>query len=237
VHSDVDNAVQNQEAPREEPISNNTACAVGALVGKRTQDQAQVPNVKEVDPRKGADYRDLARAKGASSNRAMLEAANKLLAASKMRVDSLPRAAAIGTSTKAQKKLRQSSPSKVDAPATNAEEASTHVSCDDTLGPRKSPFRLRTSKLLVFNVHGTLLDCSLVDEPNPNSKIWYTMKTATKRVVCRPWLLEFLRKCFLHFHIAFWDSKSATYMAKIVPTMLRRVDETTSIVPLFIWSQ
>jgi hypothetical protein len=85
----------------------------------------------------------------------------------------------------------------------NAEEASTQVSCDDTLGPQKSPFRLRTLKLLVFNVHGTLLDCTLVDEPSPNSKIWYIMKIATRRVVYRPWLSEFLRKCFLHFHIAF----------------------------------
>jgi hypothetical protein len=63
------------------------------------------------------------------------------------------------------------------------------------------------------------------------------MKIATRRVVYRPWLSEFLRKCFLHFHIAFWDSKSAVYMAEIVPAMLRRVDETTSVVPLFIWLQ
>jgi hypothetical protein len=203
VYSDVDNVVQNQEAPREEPFSNNTACIVGALVGKRTQDQAQVPNMKEVDPRKGADDRDLAHAEGASSDGAMLEAANELLTASKMRVDSFPRAVATRPFAKAQKKLRQPSPSKVDAPATNAEEASTQVSCDDTFGPRKSPFRLRTSKLLVFNVHGTLLDYGLVDEPNPNSKIRYTMKTTSRRVVYRPWLSEFLWKYFLNFHVAF----------------------------------
>jgi hypothetical protein len=94
VHSDVDNAVQNQDASREEPISINMACVAGALVDKRTQDQAQVPNVKEVDPRKGTDDQDLVRAEGASSDWAVLEAANKLLAASKMRVDSLLRAAA-----------------------------------------------------------------------------------------------------------------------------------------------
>jgi hypothetical protein len=94
VHSDVDNAVQNQEASREEPVSINMACAAGALVGKRTQDQAQVPNMKEVDPRKGADVQDLVRAEGASSDGVMLEAANKLLAVSKMRVDSLLRAVA-----------------------------------------------------------------------------------------------------------------------------------------------
>jgi hypothetical protein len=79
---------------------------------------------------------------GGKQQRGHVEAANELLVASKMRVDSLPIAAAIRPSAKAQKKLRQPSPSKLDAPATNVEEASTQVSCDDALGPRKSPFKL-----------------------------------------------------------------------------------------------
>jgi hypothetical protein len=200
-------------------------------------DKAVVPNVEEGDPRKGIAHRESAPGGGQTSNGAMLEAAEELLAASKMQVHSLPRVAGSASSAKAQKKLQQPSPSKVDAPAMNAEEASTEVSFVDTLAPRKSPVSLRTSNLLVFNVHGTLLDCSLVDEPNPNSKIRYTMRTATRRVVCRPWLMEFLQKCLLHFHVAFWGSKSAAYMAEIVPAMLRRVQESSSVVPLFIWSQ
>jgi hypothetical protein len=33
-------------------------------------------------------------------------------------------------------------------------------------------------KLLVFNVHGTLLDCSMISDKNPNPKLKPTFKTA-----------------------------------------------------------
>jgi hypothetical protein len=33
-------------------------------------------------------------------------------------------------------------------------------------------------KLLVFNVHATLLDCSMISDKNPNSKLKLTFKTA-----------------------------------------------------------
>jgi hypothetical protein len=67
------------------------------------------------------------------------------------------------------------------------------VRFDDILESPKSPFRQDKSKLLVFNVHGTLLDCSSVEDPNPNPSIRYTLKTMTRRVVCRHgWWTSFL---------------------------------------------
>ena len=156
------------------------------------------------------------------SDEAMLQAANKLLKASKMRIDSVPIATPAGSSTKLARKYRQASLPKIDAPTTDIEEASTQVSNDDMSGPQKSPLEVQKSKLLVFNIHGILLDCSLIDEPNPNTNIWYTMKTTSRRVVCRPWLAQFLSNYFLHFEVAFWIRKSAKYMEEIVPAMLRR---------------
>jgi hypothetical protein len=152
-------------------------------------------------------------------------------------VDSFPGASTGGPSPKKTKKQRQPSPPKVDAPAVDAEEASTQVSSNDKIGPPKSPLTVQKSKLLVLNVHGMLLDCSLLEEPNLNSTIQYTFKTPTRRVVCRPWLGDFLRRCFKHFEVAFWGNKSAAYMEEIVPTMLRRVNDNGNLVPLFVWSQ
>ena len=48
------------------------------------------------------------------------------------------------------------------------------------------------TKLLILNVHGTLLDMSLLTEPNPNSSIRVTKKTTNHRFVFRPWMVEFL---------------------------------------------
>ena len=76
-------------------------------------------------------------------------------------------------------------------------------------------------KLVIFNVHGTLLDSSLLVENNPNSKIRPTVKTKSRRVVFRPWLHAFLSHCFIHFAVAFWGSKSVAYMDEVVPTMTR----------------
>jgi hypothetical protein len=83
-----------------------------------------------------------------------------------MRVDCLPRATTAGPSPRKPRKQRGTSPSKIDVLATDPEEASTQVRCDDILGSLKSPFRLKTSKLLVLDVHRLLLDCSLLEEPN-----------------------------------------------------------------------
>jgi hypothetical protein len=133
----------------------------------------------------------------------MLQAANGLLEAGKVRVDTLPRATAAAPSPRQGRKLRGASPPKVDARGTDVEEASTKVRSDDILESPKSPFWQDKSKLLVFNVHGTLLDCSSVEDPNPNPSIGYTLKTLTRKVVCRPWMVDFLYNCFQKFEVVF----------------------------------
>ena len=60
------------------------------------------------------------------------------------------------------------------------DEACTQIGCADTSDILGSSIIPRSFKLVVFNVHGTLLDCSLLKEKNPNSKIKLTLK-ATDR--------------------------------------------------------
>jgi hypothetical protein len=88
-------------------------------------------------------------------------------------------------------------------------------------------------KLLVFNVHGTLLDSSLVADKNPDTVIWATLTTHNRRVIFWPWLVEFLSRCFKNFEVAFWLSKSKLYMAEIVPTLLGRMKDSKNYAPLF----
>ena len=193
--------------------------------------------VKDADDKKGSQERKTGSGEGDSSAGAMHHAADMLVEAAKMRVDSLPRASTAGPSPKKQKKPGQPAPAKVDAPALDVDEASTQVSSDDRVEPPEPPITMEKSKLLVFNVHGTLLDCSMLQDTNPNSSIRSSMRTPTRRVVCRPWMAEFLRRCFEHFEVAFWGNKSAAYMEELVPAMLRRVKESRNLVPLFVWSQ
>jgi hypothetical protein len=116
------------------------------------------------------------------------------------------------------------------------EDASNQVRCEETLVIPGSPIIAGSSKLLVLNIHGMLLDCSLLEESNPNTKTKATMNTAGRRIICRPWMADFLKQCFLTFKVAFWGSKSAQYMADVVPVMLGRVKGQHSCVPCFIWS-
>jgi hypothetical protein len=92
------------------------------------------------------------------------------------------------------------------------------------------------NKLLIFNVHGTLLDSSLIAEKNPNSRIRATIKTKTRRVVFRPWLRAFLSRCCVNFAVAFWGSKSAAYMDEVVPAMIGGISAGSECFPLFVWS-
>jgi hypothetical protein len=80
------------------------------------------------------------------------------------------------------------------------------------------------TKLLVFNVHGTLLDSSLLSQPNPNPTIRVTKKTGTRRFVFRPWMIEFLGRCLKNFKVAFWGIKSGAYMEEVLCEMLRVFD-------------
>jgi hypothetical protein len=84
-------------------------------------------------------------------------------------------------------------------------------------------------KLVVLNVHGTLLDCSLLLNKNPNLGIHPTLRTAKRRVIFRLGLIDFLNKCFLHFEVALWGSKSEVYMADFVPAMLGRMKDGSTV--------
>jgi hypothetical protein len=107
----------------------------------------------------------------------------------------------------------------------------------DGLEYSERPFlRRQSERLLMFNIHGTLLDCSCISEHNPNSTIRPIMRTKVRRVVCRPWLFEFLDRCFTNFTVAFWGSKSDSYMADIVPSLLGRLRGDKGFAPLFVWS-
>jgi hypothetical protein len=90
------------------------------------------------------------------------------------------------------------------------DEASTQVRSTQLCSVPGSPVIQGTSKLLVFNVHGILLDCSLLDKKNPNTKIRASVYRASRKIVCQPWMAEFLNQCFLSFEVVFWDSKSAS---------------------------
>jgi hypothetical protein len=44
-----------------------------------------------------------------------------------------------------------------------------------------------------------------------------------------------MTRCFVHFEVAFWGSKSEVYMDDIVLAMLGKMKEGTTFKPLFIW--
>jgi hypothetical protein len=127
------------------------------------------------------------------------------------------------------------SPSKVTAPSDvlncTSNEVRLPLSVSELIRSRICP----RQKLLVFNVHGTLVDCNLLGGPNPNSRIRGTTKTDVRRVVMRPWLKPFLSRCFLHFNVAFWGSSSESYMADVVPRMLAGLTGPFEV-PLFSWA-
>jgi hypothetical protein len=89
-------------------------------------------------------------------------------------------------------------------------------------------------KLLIFNVHGTLLDRNLLRERNPNSAIRSILNTKSHRVVFRPWLVEFLSRCFKNFKVVFLGSKNEGYMQEIAPAMLGRLKGDTGCSPCFV---
>ena len=91
-------------------------------------------------------------------------------------------------------------------------------------------------KLLIFNVHGTLLDTSLLSQPNPNTHIRITKKTKTRRYVFRPWMMEFLGRCFRNFKVAFWGLKSSEYMEEVLSEILPVFEHNAGQKPVFSWS-
>ena len=95
---------------------------------------------------------------------------------------------------------------------------------------------LMPTKLLILNVHGTLLDSSLLTEPHPNIGIRVTKKTTNRRFVFKPWMVEFLQRCFKFFKVAFWGQKSSGYMGEVVREILPVVEHMEDPKPLFVWS-
>lgn len=92
------------------------------------------------------------------------------------------------------------------------------------------------TKFLIFNVDGTLLDCSILSESNPNTEIRPTFQHRNRRFGCRPKIHKFLSWCFLNFEVAFSDSKSSQYMKDVVLAMLSRLKESLKYVFAFVWS-
>ena len=90
-----------------------------------------------------------------------------------------------------------------------------------------------TTKLLIFNIHATFVDSSLLSESNPNSSIHITRTSLTRRFVFRPWLTEFLDRCFKKFRVVFWGINNLGNMEDIVAEMMRRLDWMDSHKPLF----
>ena len=132
---------------------------------------------------------------------------------------------------KSRKKKTPKSPPIVETSA--SQEAPTHDKVSTKLGLSGTNF---ATKLLIFNIHGTLVDSSLLSESNPNSAIRITRKSLTRRIVFRPWLIEFLDRCFKNFKVAFWGIKSLGSMEDVVAVMMRRFEGMDSHKPLFCWS-
>jgi hypothetical protein len=141
-------------------------------------------------------------------------------------------------SKKARKPLK--SPLKVTNPAICSPSKSTEVilgkSLHDFVVDKKGGNSQDVQKLVIFNVHGTLLDCSLLDFTNPNTRIRSSTKTDLRRLVFRPWLKPFLGRCFEHFKVAFWGNNNAPYMQDVVPSMLAGLRVGPDPIPLFCWS-
>jgi hypothetical protein len=130
---------------------------------------------------------------------------------------------------------KSAKPAEDEAPAIPEEEAPTKVRSNDLQVAHRAPTPQR-KKLLVFNVHGTLQDSSLLLDKNPNTAIRPTLRIAKRRVVFRPGLIDFMNKYFVHFEVAFWGSKSEVYMDDVVPSILQRMKEGSTFRPLFVWS-
>jgi hypothetical protein len=109
------------------------------------------------------------------------------------------------------KKKTVSSPTKVNGRGGVGTGAGSEVrGCPkrDSLGAMQE---VQSLKMVIFNIHSTLLDCSLKVERNLNTRIRSIVQTRSRRVVFRPGLIPFLYRCFIKFTVAFWR-------IKVIPT-------------------
>ena len=143
----------------------------------------------------------------------------------------LPLSPLKGVRAKTRRKKKQKSATNVETSASQGTLPDDQVSTElEVIGTNSA------TKLLIFNIHGTLVDCSLLSESNPNSNIRITRKSLTRRIVFRPWLTEFLDMCFSKFKVVFWGIKSLRNMEEVVAEMMRRFEGMESHKPLFCWS-
>jgi hypothetical protein len=108
--------------------------------------------------------------------------------------------AVAGHSPKRQKKTTNTGME--EAAAIQGKDAPPKVRSKAGRGIRGTP-SAQDRKLLVFNVHGTLLDSSLVADKNPNTAIRAMLATHNRRLIFQPWLVEFLSRGFKKFEVAF----------------------------------
>ena len=88
------------------------------------------------------------------------------------------------------------SPQKVCSPPDVLQGMSSEVRPGGDLGLLTGFLECGPSKLVVLNVHGTLVDSSMLGSPNPNSRICQSKATTLRRIFFRPWLKSFLSRCF-----------------------------------------
>jgi hypothetical protein len=128
------------------------------------------------------------------------------------------------------------SPCKLGAIGVQNNAAGIEVSTHKCSPLQSIPADHNPPKLLIFNVLGTLLDTSILTQPNPNPHILVTKITKTRRFVYRPWMMEFLGRCFKKFTVAFWGIKSCEYMEEVLREILPVFDLLEGQKPLFSWS-
>ena len=129
---------------------------------------------------------------------------------------------------KTKRKNKHNSPTKVGASANQDVHPSDQVSTDLKRIGTHSP-----TKLSIFNVHGTFLDCSLLSEPNPNTSICMITDALTRRFVFTPWLIKFIDRCFKNFRVAFWHIKNKSNIEDVVVEMMRKFEGLDSHKPMY----
>jgi hypothetical protein len=203
---------------------------------RNQKEKSQTPKRVHKEAKKGGVDCGLKKASpaGENSNPYSMEFAEEgLVDALTIAKDAEP--AEVGVSAVVKTK-QPTSPMKTDAGRLTSEKDPRKVMSDSKDRGPSTFTRFGRLQLLIFNVHGTLLDCSMKVEKNPNTSIRSSIKTATRRVVFRPWLMEFLSRCFKYFVVAFLGSKSESYVQEIVPAMLAGMQGEAQQAPLFVWS-
>jgi hypothetical protein len=80
------------------------------------------------------------------------------------------------------------------------------------------------------------LTVACYQSPIPIQKIKATFRSKNRRITLRPGLPQFLLNCFKKYTVAFWGTKSKSYMDDVVPAMLEKVKGMEVVIPTFVWS-